>query len=57
MHADNIHTHDVLGRRIEVFNMGIQAAPLLQQSFTSNGQLASLTDAINNDAPPRSATR
>jgi len=38
--------YDALGRRISVFNPAISAVtPLAQQSFTLNGQRASLTDA------------
>jgi YD repeat-containing protein len=36
-----------LGRKIAVSNPAIQAAPLLQQSYTPDGLLASLTDANN----------
>jgi YD repeat-containing protein len=36
---------DALGRQISVSNLGVQAAPLLQQAYTPDGLLASLTDA------------
>jgi RHS repeat-associated protein len=42
------YTYDDLGRRIGVFNTGIQMGALLQQSYTDGGQLASLTDANGN---------
>jgi YD repeat-containing protein len=40
--------YDALSRRTTVSNPVIQAAPLLQQSYTANGQLASLTGANGN---------
>lgn len=39
--------YDSLGRQISISNPAIQAAPLLQQSYTLDGLLASLTDANN----------
>jgi YD repeat-containing protein len=39
--------YDALGRRTQVLNPAIQAAPLLQQTYTPDGLLASLTDANN----------
>ncbi|MBI2739175.1 MAG: RHS repeat protein [Rhodospirillales bacterium] len=39
------YAYDRLGRRISATNSAIQAAPLVQQTFTKNGQRASLTDA------------
>jgi RHS repeat-associated protein len=40
--------YDTLGRQTQVINPAIQAAPLLQQAYTPNGRLASLTDANTN---------
>lgn len=42
------YAYDRLGRRISATNLAIQATPLAQQSFTQNGQRASLTDANAN---------
>ena len=42
------YAYDALSRRTQVFNAAVQAAPLLQQSYTPNGLLASLTDANSN---------
>lgn len=39
------YAYDTPGRQTKVFNTAIQAAPLVQQSYTPNGVLASLTDA------------
>jgi RHS repeat-associated protein len=39
--------YDALGRRTQVLNSAIQPAPLLQQSYTPDGLLGSLTDANN----------
>lgn len=39
--------YDALGRQISVSNAGIQGAPLLQQAYTPDGLVASLTDANN----------
>jgi RHS repeat-associated protein len=36
---------DALGRQISVSNPGVQGSPLLQQAYTADGLLASLTDA------------
>jgi RHS repeat-associated protein len=40
--------YDAMSRRISVSNPAIQAAPLLQQSYTPDGLIGSLTDAIGN---------
>ena len=40
--------YDAMSRRISVGNPAIQAGPLLQQSYTPDGLIASLTDANNN---------
>ena len=40
--------YDALSRRISVSNAAIQAAPLLQQSYTPDGLIASLTDGNSN---------
>jgi YD repeat-containing protein len=40
--------YDALSRRTQVLNGAIQANPLLQQGYTPNGVLASLTDANSN---------
>ena len=42
------YAYDALSRRTQVFNTAVQATPLLQQSYTPNGLLASLTDANGN---------
>jgi hypothetical protein len=42
------YAYDAAGRRSKVLNTAIQAAPLLQQGYTSNGALATLTDANSN---------
>ena len=39
--------YDALSRQTQVLNTAIQATPLLQQSYTPDGKLASLTDANN----------
>ena len=39
------YSYDALSRRIQVLNTAIQAAPLLQRSYTPDGLFASLTDA------------
>jgi len=39
-----LFTYDALSRPFQTFNLGIQAAPLLQYAYTPNGRLASLTD-------------
>lgn len=40
-------SYDSLSRQTQILNAAIQAAPLLQQSYTPDGRLASLTDANN----------
>jgi YD repeat-containing protein len=42
------NVYDALGRPTQVINAAVQAAPLLQQAYTPNGKLASLTDANGN---------
>src|SRR5260370_34229658 len=37
--------YDTMSRRTQVLNTAIQSAPLLQQGYTADGLLASLTDA------------
>src|SRR5207245_28199 len=39
--------YDALSRRTQVLNIAIQSTPLLQQAYTPDGLLASLTDANN----------
>lgn len=39
--------YDALSRQTQILNAAIQAAPLLQRSYTPDGRLASLTDANN----------
>jgi RHS repeat-associated protein len=39
------YAYDALGRQISVSNPGVQGSPLLQQAYTADGLLASLTDA------------
>jgi RHS repeat-associated protein len=39
--------YDALSRQTQVLNTAIQATPLLQQGYTPDGKLASLTDANN----------
>ncbi len=39
--------YDALSRQSSISNLAIQSAPLLQQSYTPDGLLASLTDANN----------
>jgi RHS repeat-associated protein len=39
------YTYDAVGRVRQAFNLAIQATPMAQQTFTANGQRASLTDA------------
>ena len=39
--------YDALSRQTQVLNTAIQATPLLQQGYTPDGMLASLTDANN----------
>ncbi len=43
-----VYGYDAMSRRISVSNPAIQASPLLQQSYTPDGLIASLTDANNN---------
>jgi YD repeat-containing protein len=40
-------SRDALSRRTQVLNTAIQSTPLLQQAYTPDGLLASLTDANN----------
>jgi RHS repeat-associated protein len=40
--------YDAVSRRISVSNLAIQAAPLLQQTYTPDGLVGSLTDANSN---------
>jgi RHS repeat-associated protein len=42
------NVYDALGRPTQIINAVIQAAPLLQQAYSPNGRLASLTDANGN---------
>ena len=44
----SIYGYDAMSRRISVSNPAIQAGPLLQQSYTPDGLIASLTDATVN---------
>jgi YD repeat-containing protein len=39
--------YDALSRQIAISNLAVQSAPLLQQAYTPDGPLASLTDANN----------
>ena len=39
--------YDAMSRRISVSNLGVQAAPLLAQTYTADGLVGSLTDANN----------
>lgn len=48
MNRVTTYGYDALGRRITVNNAAISANPLAQQSFTLNGQRATLTDANSN---------
>jgi RHS repeat-associated protein len=43
-----VYGYDGMSRRISVSNPAIQSAPLLQQSYTPDGLIASLTDANSN---------
>jgi RHS repeat-associated protein len=40
--------YDAASRPTRVFNLAIQAAPLVQQAYTSDGRVASVTDANSN---------
>ncbi|MDB5579533.1 MAG: hypothetical protein JWR80_4709, partial [Bradyrhizobium sp.] len=42
-----IYGYDALSRQTSISNLAIQGAPLLQKSYTQDGQLATLTDANN----------
>jgi YD repeat-containing protein len=42
------YVYDMLGRRTQILNAAIQAAPLWRQTYTANGLAASLRDANNN---------
>jgi RHS repeat-associated protein len=48
MGRTTVFGYDALSRRIAVSNAGIQSAPLLQQTYTPDGLVGSLTDANNN---------
>jgi YD repeat-containing protein len=41
------HGYDALSRQTSISNLAIQGSPLLQQAYTPDGLLASLTDANN----------
>lgn len=43
-----VYAYDAMSRQISVSNPAIQAAPLLQQSYTPDGVVGSVTDANNN---------
>jgi RHS repeat-associated protein len=43
-----VYAYDAMGRRISASNPAIQTSPLLQQSYTPDGLIASLTDANSN---------
>jgi RHS repeat-associated protein len=45
-----VYGYDAMSRRISVSNPAIQASPLLQQSYTPDGLIGSLTDANSNTA-------
>ena len=42
------YAYDALSRQTKIFNTAIQAAPLLQLSYSANGKLTTLTDAKSN---------
>ena len=39
------YAYDTLNRQVSVSDLAIQASPLLQQAYTPNGLIASLTNA------------
>jgi RHS repeat-associated protein len=47
MHRVTSFMYDAMSRRTQVLNTAVQSAPLLQQSYTPDGLIASLTDANN----------
>jgi len=48
LYRQTVYAYDAMSRRISVSNPAIQAGPLLAQSYTPDGLIASLTDANGN---------